>query len=248
MDRPSSVSVDTLPDAVRARTILSGSHHAWVQRIERSDVESEASLVGVVDVAGAPNLILQSGESVSPGRVRLTCTEVAEGVGVLTVTGELAPGVPVESVPDVLAALHLGGSCLGGSDAVADGCPWCASGQLTVMSMEVVGLRVGSAGAAGRPARTAAVDPERFRSAAPDHWLLHGERSVRHLEERHQAELLAVVRAGGVGGVCAVSVRTADADGLVLTCLAPDGLADVVLPFTPPLRDPRELADRVTWS
>jgi hypothetical protein len=112
--------------------------------------------------------------------------------------------------------------------------------------MEVVGLRVGAAGAAGRPARTIAVDPERFRRAAPDHWLLHGERSVRHLEEHHQAELLALVRAAGLGGVCAVSVRTADADGVVLTCLAPDGLADVVLPFTPPLRDPRELARRLT--
>jgi len=248
MDWPPLVPVDALPGAVRARTILAGSHHAWVQPIVRADVDPEASLVGVVDVAGTPNLLLQPGESVSPGRVRLTCTEVAEGIGVLTVTGELAPGVPVGSAPEVLAALHDGEPCTAGADAGADGCPWCPSRQLTVMSMEVIGLRVGAAGGAGRPARTAAVDPERFRSAAPDHWLLHGKRAVRHLEEYHQAELLAVVRAGGLGGVCAVSVRTADADGVVLTCLAPDGVADVVLPFTPPLSDPRALAGRLARS
>jgi hypothetical protein len=248
MDSRPSRPVDTLPNAVRARTILAGSCHAWVQRLERPDADAAPSLVGVVDIAGAPNVLLQPGEVLPPGRVRLTCTEVAEDVGVLTVTGELAPGVAAATVPEVVAALHVRQPCAGDPDEVRGPCPWCPSPDLTVMSMAVTGLRVAPAGGGARSGRTTVVDPERFRNAAPDRWLLHGEPAVRHLEEEHQAELLAVARAGGLTGVTAVSVRTADADGVVLTCLAPDGLADVVLPFTPPLRDPRELARRLIRS
>jgi hypothetical protein len=248
MDSRPSRPVDTLPHAVRARTILAGSHHAWVQRLECPDADAAPSLVGVVDVAGTPNLLLPPGEALPPGRVRLTCTEVAEEVGVLTVTGELAPGVPAVTVPEIVAALHLGQSCAGDPDEGAWSCPGCPLPELTVMSMEVTGLRVAAAGGGDRSVRAAAVDPEHFRDAAPDRWLLHGEPAVRHLEEGHRSELLAVARAGGLTGVTAVSIRTADADGVVLTCLAPDGLADVVLPFTPPLRDPRELPRRVIRS
>lgn len=242
--RPSH-PVDTLLSAVRARTILAGSRHAWVQRLGRPDAGAAPSLVGVVDVEGAPKVLLQRGEALPPGRVRLTCTEVAEDIGVLTMTGELAPGVPAAAVPEVVTALHVRQSCAGDPDEDEAPCPGCPSPELTVMSMEVTDLQVAPAGDGALSARTAAVDPEHFRDAAPDQWLLHGEPTVRQLEEERQAELLAVAREGGLTGVTAVSVRMADADGVVLTCLAPDGLANVVLPFTPPLRDPRELARRL---
>lgn len=241
--RPSH-PVDSLPNAVRARTILAGSHHAWVESLGAGP---EPSLVGVVDVDGAPNVLLNPGEDLLPGRVRLTCTEVADDVGVLTVTGELGPGVPAVTLPDVVTALHVGGLCAV-DEATADRfdeCPWCPATDLTVMPMEVTGLRVVPAGGGPGAVRPADVDPRRFRTAAPDHWVLHGDRAVRHLEDNHQPELLAVARAGGVSGVTGVSVRTADADGVVLTCFGPDGLADVVLPFTPPLLDPRELVRRL---
>jgi hypothetical protein len=89
------------------------------------------------------------------------------------------------------------------------------------------------------------VDLARFAHAEPDRWALHGATAIRHLEESHQLELAMLARDNGVPGVTGVSVRAADADSLVLSCLSREGVADVVLPFTPPLDDPRLVVRRL---
>lgn len=260
MDR-ASCPPEIMPAAVRARTILAGCHHGWVQprRPMRWQAPSSAGaggtvgsadhggtdgngtddavLLGLVDVDGAPFVLLQHWEDVPPGPVRITCTEMADELGMLTLSGTLGRRIEAARVPGVVESLHLGAPC-------GDPCLWCPGPQLAVMPMTVEGVRVVAPAAHGL-ARPTSVSRTAFRSAHPDRWMLHGGGVAEHLETHHQPELLGVVREAGLAGVTAVSVRAVDADGLVLTALARDGVGDVVLPFAPRLADPRRLAERL---
>src|SRR5512142_1987201 len=112
MDPRPSHPVEGMSAAVRARTILAGSRHVWVQRGPAGRDPDDVVLVGLVDAASRPHLLLQPWEVLPPGRVRLTCTQVADEVGVLTVSGELEHRVAAAQVPDVVTALHLGEACV----------------------------------------------------------------------------------------------------------------------------------------
>ncbi len=75
---------------------------------------------------------------------------------------------------------------------------------------------------------------------APDPWALHGEDAAAHLEAHHQDELRELARGGGYRAA-AVAVSSLRPEGMVLTCLGRDGVADVVIPFDPPVPDPAAL-------
>jgi hypothetical protein len=252
MNNSPSQSSSVMPVAVRARTVLAGCHHAWLQQ-DAAENPDDVALIDILDAGECPYLLLQPGAEFPVGPVRLTCTEVADQVGVLTVTGSLERQRSACETPDVVAALHLGEPCSArdeggpGCSAVASDCPWCPAPGLSVMPVRVSEVHVASPRHArkGSAARSVTVDVDEFLAAEPDCWALHGATVARHLEVNHQRELLDLAWANGLPGVSAVSVRAADADGLVLTGIARDGVADVVLPFTPPLRDPRQLVRRL---
>jgi hypothetical protein len=233
---------EAMPVAVRARTILTGCHHATLAvpaEYVPGDTESAATriLVGMIEWAGAPHLIAHPGHRLPVGPTQLTCAGVAEQLGVLFLDGRCEPTQPVTRTPALADALYAQHEHL--CEENADG--WDLA-RLLVSRVCVEQVQVLLPVGADRGAGTIPVPIEAYQNASPDPWALHRHDVIAHLESRHQTGLRALVAAHGrVRGASAVTVSALSADGMVLTCLSRDGVTDLVIPFDPPLPHPAEL-------
>lgn len=242
-----------------ARSVLSASHQARVTQCDEipggaapgdpyvDEIELDDAVAGLIDVDGVPHLILGPGDEHSPGPALLMFTGVADRLGTLRLAGTLlapiAPGADAR-VAEVLQE-HL--SCMT-EPYRAHYLDTYGPPRLTAMPFRPSAIWVAGPapeGGSGDPPPLVAVDLAAYLAAHPDPWAVHGADARQHLEEHHQSDLLRLVHQAGAAPSATVSVVHLDADAVSLTAIGPEGVTDVIVPFTPPAATPHEAEHRL---
>jgi hypothetical protein len=216
---------DLAPE-VRARTVL-----ATADRVEVTiDGADEHGSVSFLAYGSEIFLVRSCTSDVEGAAVRMVCQGPVQGLGVLELLGRCDAPLTAAELPALLPPLARHGHQL---HAAAQVVP-VELGEVRLL----VPFRVG-----GRSMRVVTVLTDRFESAHPDTWLSATTRLGHHLEERHQAELDALVVRHLDRRPAAVVVRSLSRESMRLTCLYDDGVSELTVDYDRPLTEVGELTD-----
>ena len=200
-------------------------------------LSAAAAGYGFVAVDAVPYLVSWDTQDVRPGPLLAVASEHEHRLGALHLTGELGEWIYPSADLRVADALQQHRECM--VEPARD--------LMEVLRLRVAPLRVRRIWTV--PPGTAAplaIDPTSFAGAEPDVWAAFGPDVIAHLNQQHQHDLLALVRASGATASTAVSLTRLDPGGAILTAMGLEGLVDVVMPFDPPAATPGEASRRLS--
>jgi hypothetical protein len=236
-----------LPAPVRARSILLSTHQLLVEELSSAALASPhpapprlssgAVQYGFVGVDAVPYLVSLGGEDLRPGPLLALATGLDEQLGTLHVTGELGEWIYPSTDIRVADALQEHRECMVEP----------AQDLIEILRLRVAPLRVTRVWITppGRD-EPEAVDRAGFETAEPDAWAAFTHDVIRHLNEHHHDDLLALARTAGAASSTAASLTRLDAGGAIITAMGREGLMNVVMPFDPPAGSPGEASRRLT--
>jgi hypothetical protein len=228
------------PTALQARSIVAAAHAARLIRTMHDRRDDAAAAVSVVDDGGEPWVLTPPWERPRPGpaRLRIVTNGAASGVAaaVVLLAGRLEARavVTLANLPDaLLAALERHRSCF-------DLRTWPA---LAVSRFVVASIGVAVPRGAGRAPRMLEPVPlADYAASEPDLWRIQQQALLADLTERRGAELLALARRAGAPDAAIAAAHAADADGLTVAAIGPDGGRYVRLRFHARLSSPSDVA------
>jgi hypothetical protein len=226
----------TAPIALAARGIVAVAHVARLIRTTHGRRDDDVSAVSVVDDGGEPWVLTPPWERPAPGPARLRIVTPPPGsTAVVLLAGRLEARAVVTpgALPDALdAALERHRSCF-------DLRTWPA---LAVSRFAVASIGVAVPRREGRAPRMLEPVPlADYAASEPDLWRVQQEALLANLTEHHGGDLLAMVRRAGAPDAAIAVAHAADAEGLTVAAIGPDGARYVRLPFPEPLASPSDV-------
>jgi hypothetical protein len=227
----------TAPSALAARGIVAVAHVARLIRTGHGRRDDDAAAVSVVDDGGGePWVLTPPWERPAPGPARLrivTTSPASTAVVLLAGRLEARAVVTPDALPDALGvALERHRSCF-------EPRRWPA---LAVSWFAVASIGVAVPRGPGRAPRMLEPVPlADYAASEPDLWRVHQETLLASLTERHGGELLAMVRRLGAPDAAIAVAHAADAEGLTVSAIGPDGARYVRLPFPERLASPSDV-------